>query len=221
MGNENQGFVLEPDGVNLLQSYNIPYPDHRMTRSAQAAAAAAEELGYPVVLKIVSPDVTHKSDAGGVMVGLDDADQVRKGYEKMVGQIQSAMPGTGIAGVLVCRQADEGIEAIVGAVDDPIFGSTVMFGLGGIFTEVFQDVSFGVAPLKRIDAEEMIHEIKGYPLLTGARGHASCDLDKLADLLLSVSNLITEKTNIKELDLNPVRLYEDSLMALDVRIIER
>ena len=221
MVNEIQRFILEPEAVRRLKRYDIPYPEHRITLSAQEAAAAAEELGYPVVLKIVSPDVLHKSDAGGVMVGIEDAGQVSQGYETMVNRVQSTVPDARIEGVLVCRQAAEGVEAIVGAVDDPIFGPTIMFGLGGIFTEVFNDISFGVAPLKRIDAEEMILEIKGYPLLSGARGREACDLDKLADLLLSVSSLVMEWTNIKELDLNPVRLYEDGLMVLDVRIIEK
>jgi acyl-CoA synthetase (NDP forming) len=219
MVNESQRFILEPEAAQILKQHDIPYPKHRIALSAQEAAAVSEELGYPVVLKIISSDVPHKSDAGGVMVGLEDADQVNRGYETIVNRVQSTIPDACVEGVLVCQQAAEGIEAIVGAVDDPIFGPTVMFGLGGIFIEVLNDISFGVAPLKRIDAEEMIRDIKGYPLLTGARGQVACDLDRLTDLLLAVSDLVMERTNIKELDLNPVRLYEDGLMALDVRIV--
>jgi len=220
MEKRNQRLLPEPEAVRRLKPFSIPYPDHRVARSAGESVAAAEALGYPVVIKIISPEISHKSDVGGVMVGLENADQVRRGYETVIGRVRSTAPEAVIDGVLVCRQAAEGVEAIVGAVDDPVFGPTLMFGLGGIFTEVLKDISFGVAPLDRIDAEEMIREIKGYPILTGARGQKACDLEKLTDLLLAVSDLIVQGKNISELDLNPVRLYEDGLMVLDVRMLE-
>jgi acyl-CoA synthetase (NDP forming) len=136
-------------------------------------------------------------------------------------RVQKAVPNPPIEGVLVCQQAPAGLEVIVGAIDDPVFGATIMFGLGGIFAEVFRDVAFRIAPLERIDAEEMIREIRGYPVLTGTRGQSARDIDRLIDLLMAVSRLVTEKPDTKELDLNPVRLFERGLMALDVRMIEK
>ena len=214
-------FVLEPEAARLLSEYGIPYPEHGVAHSADEAVQLAESLGYPVVLKAVSLDVVHKSDVGGVAVGLEDASEVRTAYERMVDQVQAAVPKAQIEGVLVCKQAAEGLEVIVGALDDHTFGPTVMFGLGGVFTEVLKDTTFRVAPLERSDAEEMIEEIQGYPLLSGARGQAAHDLNAVADLLLSVSRMIVDHPEIKELDLNPVRVYEQGVLVLDARLLER
>jgi acetyltransferase len=211
-------FILEPEAVRYLERYDIPYPEHGLARSAKDALEIADRLGYPVVLKIVSPDVIHKSDAGGVVVGLESVDQVRSGFKQIHNRVKSSMPGSLIEGVMVCKEAPAGLEVIAGAQHDSVFGATIMFGMGGIFTEVLRDVSFRVAPLKRRDAEEMVKEIKGYPLLVGARGHSGYDLTSLVDLLMSVSRLVTEENNIKEMDLNPVRLFKRGLMVLDARI---
>jgi acyl-CoA synthetase (NDP forming) len=212
--------VLEPDAARFLSEYGIPYPEHRLARSLEEAEELANELGYPIVLKVVSPDVVHKSDAGGVALGLKDGDDVRDAYEGMVNALGEAVPGARVDGVLVCKQAPPGPEVIVGALHDPIFGPTVMFGLGGVFTEVLDDVTFRVAPLERTDAEEMIREIKGQGVVAGARGQPGADVSALADLLLAVAQLITDHPEIKEVDLNPVRVFEQGLMVLDVRILE-
>ena len=218
---QNGRFILEPHAVEYLKQYQIPYPDHGFARTLEEAVRIADRLGYPVVLKIVSTDIIHKSDAGGVVVGLKSADELAQSYQTIVSHVHKTMPDASIEGMLVCQQAPDGLEAIVGALDDPVFGATVMFGLGGIFAEVLKDVAFRIAPLERLDAEEMIAEIKGYPLLTGARGGPACDMDMLIDLLLAVSRLATENPDIRELDLNPVRLFERGLMVLDVRLIEK
>jgi acyl-CoA synthetase (NDP forming) len=216
---EHEQYVLEPETVQLLEEYGIPYPPHGLAHDALEAERIAEKLGYGVVLKVVSPDVVHKSDAGGVLLGLEDGATVRDGFEALVKRVRSSVPGARIEGALVCKEAPEGLEVIVGALEDATFGPTVMVGMGGVFTEVLRDVSFRVAPLEPRDAEEMIGEIRGYPLLTGARGQAPLDVASLAELLLSVSRLVTEHREIKELDLNPVRLYKDSLLVLDVRMM--
>jgi acyl-CoA synthetase (NDP forming) len=218
---EKGGFVLEPEAVKLLKQYKIPYPKHGLARNAKETVAIADRLGYPVVLKVVSPDVLHKSDAGGVLVGLENAKQARAGYGLILDRVQTSVADATITGVLVCKQAGNGVEAIVGAVEDPVFGPTLMFGLGGIFTELLRDVSFRIAPIERLDAEEMVKEIKGYPLLTGMRGQPGCDVNRLIDLLMAVSKMVTDKTEIRELDLNPVRLFERGLMVLDVRLVKR
>jgi acyl-CoA synthetase (NDP forming) len=218
---EHEQYVLEPETVQLLREYGIPYPPHGLAHDAPEAERIAEELGYSVVLKVVSRDVVHKSDAGGVLLGLGDGRSVREGFEALVKRVGSSVPTARIEGVLVCQEAPEGVEVIVGALEDATFGPTVMVGMGGIFTEVLRDVSFRVAPLEPHDAEEMIREIQGYPLLTGARGQKPLDVASLAELLLSVSRLVMEHREIKELDLNPVRLYEDGLLALDARMMRK
>lgn len=212
-------FVLEPDTVRLLSEYGIPYPEHGLARSLDEAVQLADGLGYPVVLKVVSPDVVHKSGAGGVAIGLQDADDVLSAYEGILDAIADAVPAATVDGVLVCRQAPEGFEVIIGGLDDPTFGPTVMFGLGGIGAEVHKDVAFRVAPLERRDAQDVMREIQAYPLLTGARGEASYDLDAAANLLMVVSRLLLDHREIKELDLNPVRLFKTELLVLDARMM--
>ena len=213
-------FVLEPEAIRVLERYGIPYPRHGLARSPEEAARIANDLGYPVVLKVVSPDVVHKSDAGGVVIDLEGADDVRGAYQGMLDAVQNAVQGDRIEGVLVCKQAPPGLEVIVGALHDATFGPTVMFGLGGVLTEVLDDVTFRVAPLERRDAKEMIREIKGHGVVAGARGQPGADVSALADLLLVVAQLVTDHPEIKELDLNPVRVFEQGLMVLDVRISE-
>jgi len=214
-------FVPEPQAIELLAEYNIPYPEHGLAESAEEAAEVARKLGFPVVLKIVSPHVIHKSDMGGVRMDLLDEHAVREGFEIMVACVRTAVPEASIQGTLVCCQAEPGLEVIVGAIQDPVFGPTVMFGLGGVFAEVLNDVSFRIAPLSALDAEEMIHEIKGYPLLAGVRGRGPMAVGQLANLLLEVSRLVVEHPEMMELDLNPIRVYEQRLLALDARIIVR
>ncbi|MBW1711540.1 MAG: acetate--CoA ligase family protein [Deltaproteobacteria bacterium] len=212
-------FVQEPEAVALIESYGLPYPRHGLAHDQQEAARIAAEVGYPVVLKVVSPDIIHKSEAGGVVSGLASGPEVRQAYEDLLSRVGEISGKPRVEGVLVCRQAEEGQEVIVGGLKDDVFGPSLMFGLGGIFTEVMDDVSFRVAPLEKIDALEMISEIKGYPLLTGVRGQAGCDLDRLVELLLAVSRMMTDRPEILELDLNPVRVYRQGLEVLDVRLV--
>jgi acyl-CoA synthetase (NDP forming) len=219
MSPKQSGALLEPQAIQILQSHGIPYVRHGLAHSADEAAEIAEQLGYPVVLKIVSPDVLHKSDAGGVALGLQTASDVRQAYDGVLAAVMAHTPGAEIQGMLVCEQAPSGLEVIVGALQDDLFGPTLMFGLGGVFTEVLQDVSFRVTPLERHDAVEMMEEIHSFPLLVGARGRPPCDLEALADLLLTVSEMVVGRPDIQELDLNPVRVYDTGLLVLDVRIL--
>ena len=214
----NQQFITETEAIKYLKQYKIPYPKHGLAKKSEDAKLIAQRIGYPVVLKIVSPHVVHKSDVGGVLTGLNNGKEVSRGFKEMKNHLAKVLPGASIEGILVCKQAPEGLDVIVGGLEDPVFGSAIMFGLGGVFTEVMQDVSFRLVPLSREDAEGMIREIRGYPLLSGARGQARYDVDQLIELLLSVSRLLVDQRNIRELDLNPVRLFEKGVMALDVRI---
>ncbi|NQU03737.1 MAG: acetate--CoA ligase family protein [Syntrophaceae bacterium] len=211
--------LTEPEAVKELAGYGISYPEHGLARSAEEAVHIADALGYPVVLKIVSPQISHKTDVGGVFVGLDSDRAVKSAYKAIINKIKAAVPESSIEGVLVCRQAKEGQEVIVGAVIDPVFGPTVMFGLGGVFAEVLKDVTFRVAPFCHSEARAMIREIRGFSLLSGVRGASACDLDALTDLLVATSRLMVDKPRIKELDFNPVRLYPDGLSVLDVRVM--
>ena len=219
MNGNQAGFLLEPEAIQLLQAYSIPYPDHGVAHDAEEAVEIADRLGYPVVLKVVSYNVVHKSDMGGVALGLEDAPSVRDAYDRILRSVADKMTGAKIQGMLVCEQAPSGLEVIVGGLRDALFGPTVMFGLGGVFVEVLKDVSCRVAPLEHRDAQEMIREVQGYPLLAGVRGQKACDVSALVDLLSKVSRLMVERPDIDELDMNPVRVYEHGLLALDVRVM--
>jgi acyl-CoA synthetase (NDP forming) len=216
--NEIKAPVLEPKVVELISRYGVPYPDFNVVKSLVEAADSAEKIGFPVVMKVVSPDVIHKTEVGGVITDIADRKQVKLQYHNLLKNIAKAVPGAELEGVMVCKQAPEGLDLIAGCLTDPVFGPTVMVGLGGIYTEIFHDVSFRIAPLRRIDAEEMIRELKGYRILKGVRGQRERDIPALINLLLSLSRMVTENPEIKEIDLNPVRLYSEKLLALDARL---
>ena len=203
----------------MLHDYGIPYPKHAVAQSSEEATAIAQRLGYPVVLKVISPDVLHKSDVGGVVVGLESAADVVRAYAQILETVHHGVPGARIEGMLVCQHAPAGLEVIVGALQDEMFGPALMFGLGGVYAEVLNDISFRVIPVRRQDAEEMVREIQGYPLVGGTRGHPGLDGNALIDLLLSVSRMMTDRVEIQELDLNPVRLFEHGLLVLDARVM--
>jgi len=216
---EGRRHLLEPEAKTVCMEYGIPVPKFRVAGSAEDAVKYAEEIGYPVVLKVVSPDVIHKSDVGGVMLGLRSADEVRSAYEKLLGNVRSHKPNAEIVGVLVEEMAPKAVEVIVGAVKDPQFGPTLMFGLGGVFVEILKDVSFRVAPITEDDATEMITEIKAYPILQGYRGMPPADVDAIKQILLNTSRLVMEHQEIAELDLNPIMVYQKGAKAVDARII--
>lgn len=212
-------YLTEPAAMELLRPYNLPFPAARAVSSLEEAVAAADAIGYPVVLKIVSPDIVHKSDAGGVRTGLGGAAAVREAARGILEAARQHVPGARVQGLLVTAQAAAGgEECIIGGLRDPVFGPVIMFGLGGIFVEVLKDVVFRVAPLDAREADAMMEEIAGRALLAGARGRPPLDRDALRRALLEVSRLLCEHPEIAELDLNPVRLYPRGLLALDARV---
>jgi acyl-CoA synthetase (NDP forming) len=211
--------LLEPDAIELLQQFDIPYPRHGLATTVDEAVELADMLGYPVVLKVVSLQVLHKSDVGGVRVDLCSRDDVRRAYQAILDDVTTSSPGASVSGMLVCRQAPDGLEVIVGALQDDMFGPTLMVGLGGVLTEVLDDVSLRLVPIEALDAKEMIRELRGYPLIAGTRGMPAVDEEALVRLLLAVSHMLEAHPGIRELDLNPVRVYEQGLLALDVRLI--
>jgi acetate---CoA ligase (ADP-forming) len=213
--------ILEPEGASLLRQYGITYPNCEVCKDADSAVEIAERIGYPVVLKIVSKDILHKSDVGGVIGNVIAAEGVRSSFAKIRESVQLRAPRAEFGGILVCKEASEGLDVIIGATIDPGIGPVLMFGMGGIFAEIIDDVSFRVPPLQREDAEEMIREIRGYPILSGARGKSGYDLDALIEVIVSLSGMLSRRTDIVELDLNPVRVFHRGAMALDVRIVTR
>ena len=216
---EGRKALLEPEAKTICMEYGIPVTKFKVALNENEAAKYADEIGYPVVLKIVSPDIIHKSDAGGVMVNLKNPAEVTDAYKKILENVKKYNADAKIAGILVQEMAPQSTEVIVGAIKDPQFGQTVMFGLGGIFVEILKDVNFRIAPITADDAKEMITELKAYPLLKGYRNTPPADIDALISILCNTSRLVMDNPEIKELDLNPVMAYQKGAETVDARII--
>ncbi|MEM4348550.1 MAG: acetate--CoA ligase family protein [Candidatus Anstonellaceae archaeon] len=201
----------------LLSKYKISHPKYALCSSAEEAAKAASKLGFPVALKISSSEVLHKSDKGGVVLNLSNQQQVKDAYLNLIERFS----GVKIEGVLVQKmvKTKDAVELIIGGKKDKQFGQLIMFGMGGIFVEVFHDVSFRVCPIYRSDAEEMIHELKSYPLLAGARGRKPINQNAVVSMMLKVSELLIKEDPL-EFDLNPVIADSKSCTAVDVRLLK-
>jgi acyl-CoA synthetase (NDP forming) len=211
--------LLEPESLNLLSDNGIAVMPHILARTREEAQGAAMEMNSPVVLKIVSPQVIHKSDVGGVKLNLQGNKAVGQGYDQLMSDVKRATSTADIHGVLVVPMAQPGVEFIIGMVRDAQFGPTIMFGMGGVFVELFKDVSFRIAPFDEKVALDMIKETKGYRVLQGMRGEKPKDITSLVELLVQVSQLAARYPQIKEVDLNPIRVYEDGYSILDARIL--
>jgi acyl-CoA synthetase (NDP forming) len=217
---EGRSKLLEHEALRLAELYGVPVPGYGLAKSEDEAVQLAEKIGYPVVLKVVSPDIVHKSDVGGVIVDVRDSEGVRRAYREIMENVKKHAPNARLVGVLVQKMAPKGaIEVIVGGLRDPVFGPTVMFGLGGIFVEVFRDVSFRIAPFTERDAEEMIEEIKAAKILKGYRNTPPRDIKALVKIIMAVQKLMVENPEVRELDLNPILSYPDGALAVDARVI--
>jgi len=216
---EGRKWLLEPEAKEICKSYNIPVPKYIIVHSEDDAIEAANKIGYPVVMKIISKDIIHKSDVGGVVVGIYNDDEVRRGYRNILKNIKNRLGRVSIEGFLVEEMARKSTEVIVGMTIDKQFGKIVMFGLGGIFVEVFKDVSFRMIPLEYDDAVNMIKEIKAYPILEGYRGTEPADINTLANIILNLSKIALDYDEIREIDLNPIFTYSNGALAVDARII--
>ena len=216
---EDRKVLLETEAKEICMEYCIPVTSFCLAKNEAEATKFAEQIGFPVVLKIVSPQIIHKSDAGGVILNLTSTAEVRSGYSKIRENANKYNPTAQIVGVSVQEMAPKSTEVIVGAIKDSQFGQTLMFGLGGIFVELLKDVAFRIAPITEADAQEMITEVKAYPILKGYRGSPSVDIKAIADVLLNTSRLVMDYPEIKELDLNPVIAYEKGVKTVDARII--
>jgi acyl-CoA synthetase (NDP forming) len=217
--NEGRNYLLEPEAKTICMEYDIPVTRFKVAKTAEEAVRFSEEIGYPTVLKIVSPDVLHKFDVGGVILNIRSREDTRNAYNKILENVKKLKPNAEIKGILVQEMAPASTEVIVGSIKDPQFGPTLMFGFGGIFVEVMKDVAFRVAPITEEDAKEMISEVKAYPILRGYRGQPPLDINMIVEILLNTSRLVMDHQEIKELDLNPVMVYEKGAKTVDARII--
>jgi len=210
-----QTVLTEFESKELLQEIGIPVPSQKLTTSKEETLAAVQEIGFPIVLKLMAEDVVHKSDTGAVKLNLKTKEEVVNAYDELM-----KIPSQKEKKISVQKMAKEPItELIIGMTTDPQFGPALMFGIGGILVELLEDVSFRIAPITEYDAKEMIHEIKGFPILDGYRGKPKADIEAIVGTLMKISDLVTKYENINEMDLNPVFIYEKGLVCVDARII--
>jgi len=211
----------DAEGRAILEAYGIPVPRSQLAQTPEEAVEIARQIGYPVAMKIASPDILHKTDIGGVRLNIQKDDEVRDSFDLLVYRTMRYMAEAEIWGCLVQEMVTGGREVILGMNRDPQFGPLLMFGLGGIYVEVLRDVAFRLAPLSREDAEEMIQEIRGYPLLRGVRGQRAADIEGVIDTLLRISQLVTDFPEVLELDINPLLVRDEGqgVVGIDMRLV--
>ena len=211
--------LLETEAKELLREYEIPVPDFKLIKSEDEIIGLAKEINFPITMKIVSPDIIHKTDAGGVKLNIKNEKEARIAYREIIFEVKKYNKKAKISGVIVYPMVPQGTEIIIGMMKDPHFGPVIMFGLGGIFVEVLKDISFRVLPIEERDAREMITEIRGYEILKGARGKSSRDIQAIEGVLMKISKLTMENPEINEIDLNPIFVFEKGIQVVDARMI--
>ena len=218
---ENRVVLLGSESARLVSAYGIPVPEIHLAKNEEEAVRIAEKIGYPVVLRISSPHILHKSDIGGIAINIKSAEEVKQKFREILENAKKYVPDAKIYGVEVYPLAPKGKEMIVGVSKDPQFGHLIMFGLGGVYVNFLKDVSFGLAPLSENEAREMVQRTKAYTLLSGIRGEPPSDIDKVVETLLRISQLVTDFPEIAEIDINPLFVYEKGkgVLALDVKMI--
>ncbi len=218
ISNSKRNNLTELESREILEHYKIPLVKASLAKAVDDVAAISKKMGYPIVMKVVSPQVVHKSDVGGVVLNINNEDEAKTAFEKIMKSVKKKIPKAKIEGILIEKQISGGQEIIVGGKEDFTFGKVLMFGLGGVFTEVFNDVSIRVTPVSRNDCLSMIKETKGYKILSGYRGK-NYDINSIVSVLLKTSKLLEDNKEIKELDINPVMVSESGAVAVDARII--
>ncbi len=211
--------LLETEAKELLKEYGIPVPDFKLIKNEEEIDGLAKEINFPIVMKIVSPNIIHKTDAGGVKVNIKDETEARLAYQEIIFKAKKYNKEARIEGVIVYSMVPQETEIIIGMMKDPHFGPVAMFGMGGIYVEVLKDVSFRIIPLEKRDAQEMITEIKAYEILKGIRGNPPRDIQAIEEVLMKVSQLTMENPEINEIDLNPIFIFEKGLQVVDARMI--
>ena len=210
--------LTEAEAYEVLSKYGIPVPKYSVVSSEEELHKLATRLEFPLVMKIVSPDIIHKTDIGGIEMNISNLEQSKKAYKNIIYHVMENKPEARINGMLFYKQAPKGVEVIVGMIRDPQFGPTVMFGLGGIFIEILKDVTFRVCPVERADIEEMLTEIQGIKMLQGFRGQPRCDVNAIVDIIMIISRLALDYSVITEIDLNPIIVYEKGALVVDAKI---
>lgn len=216
---EGRKALLEPEAKQICQAYGLPTPEFGLADNSRQATEIAQKISFPVVLKIVSQDILHKTEAGGVLLDLKSTEEVERGYIQILENVRSYNSSARIQGILVQHMAPKGVEVIVGGLRDSQFGPTILFGLGGIFVEVLRDVSFRVAPVTELDSQEMIREIHSYPVLAGIRGQGPSDEAAVTNMIRGASQIMLENSLIEQLDLNPIMVYGRGACIVDARMI--
>jgi acyl-CoA synthetase (NDP forming) len=216
---QGRSALLEPEAEDVCRAYEMTTPEFGLATSSSEAAKVAERISFPVVLKIISPDILHKTEVGGVVLGLNSKTAVEQAYHQIISNVRKNNSGARIVAVLVQHMAPRGVEVIIGGLRDRQFGPTVLFGLGGIFVEVLKDATFRVAPLTEHDAREMIRETHSYPILKGVRGQGPSDEEAIMQMLYATSKMMLEIEDISQIDLNPVMVYGSGATIVDARMI--
>ncbi|MFH1689316.1 MAG: acetate--CoA ligase family protein, partial [Candidatus Eisenbacteria bacterium] len=218
---DGRSFLLAEEGRDLMEAAGIGMPETRVARNMDEAVRFAEEIGYPVVMKVVSRDILHKSDVGGVALDLENREEVIDAYQAIMSNCRTRVPHARIKGIQVSEMAPSGVELIVGARKDPAFGPTIMFGMGGIYVEVLKDVTFRAVPFSRAEAIEMMKEIRAYPLLLGVRGEERKDIESVLDTVMRLGTVIQRCDGISDIEVNPLMAYEQGqgAKAVDIRVL--
>lgn len=215
----SRNLLTEFEAKQVLSLYNIPTAKGSLVKSAEEAIKCFHVMRTPVVMKIVSPDIIHKTDANCVILNLRDQEEVERSFDELIKNANLYRQSPLIQGVLIEEMVDKGIELIIGSSIDETFGPVIMFGLGGIFVETIKDVSFRAIPITLTDAQEMVEEIRGYEILKGTRGKKGISMEKLFETLVNVSKIVNENKEISEIDINPIIANENDVTAADARII--
>lgn len=213
--------ALPDEALDIVKLSGIDVPDHILVKSPGEAIEASAEIGFPLVMKVASTEAIHKSIVGGVVLGIQGVQEVEENYNKIMTDLKIEVPDAQISGILLQKQIPDATHLIVGGLHDEQFGPVVMFGMGGVLVELFKDVSFRIAPVTEIEALEMIREIKAYPALSGYRGSKVLDIKQIVKTVIIISDLITNISIIKEVELNPLIAYEKNVMAVDAKVILR
>jgi acetyltransferase len=215
---EGRGKLFADEAKEVLRAAGVSVPPFVLATTIDEAVAAADDIGYPVVMKVVSDDIVHKSDVGGVILDIDDAREAADAYEAITESCRRHVPGARIRGIEVTKMLPRGVEVIVGATSDASFGKVVMFGLGGIYVEVMKDVTFRVAPVPKDEIRRMVRDIESFPLLAGVRGERGKDVAAIVDAIYRVGVLVDRFAAIVELDINPLLVYEHGVQLADARM---
>lgn len=219
---ENRNFLMEHESKNLISKYGISVGKYKVAKTKSEAIKFANEIGYPIAAKLMSPDIIHKTDAKVIKLNIKSEEELIQAYEEIIVNGKNYNPDAKIVGINIQKMVENGVvEIIIGGMRDSSFGAVLMFGLGGIFVEIFKDVSYRVCPISKVEANKMIQSIKAFPLLNGYRGQVKADIEELIGTITKCCKLMIENPEITELDLNPVIVFEmgKGVIVVDARII--